>query len=61
MGTAFACTVLSEGQSEICVEFDVVGSAAVALVGSSTACGSGGGVLVVGHCEVVFVGIIKEV
>jgi hypothetical protein len=38
-----------------------VGAATVALVGSSVACGSSGGVLIVGHCVVVFVGIIEEV
>ena len=39
MGAAFACKVLGEGQSGTRVELDVVGAAAVALVGSSTACG----------------------
>jgi hypothetical protein len=38
-----------------------VGAATLALVGSSAACDSSGGVLIVGHCVVVFVGIIKEV
>ena len=61
MCAAFTCEVLGEGQSGICFEFDVVGAAAVSLVGSSTACGGSGGVLIVGHCVVVFVGIIKEV
>ncbi len=61
MCAAFTCEVLGEGQSGICVEFDVVGAAAVALVGSSTACSSSGGVLIVGHVVVVFVGIIKDV
>ena len=63
MCAAFTCEVLGEGQSGICVEIDVVGAAAVSLVGSSTACGGsgGGGVLIVGQCVVVFVGIIKEV
>ena len=61
MGAAFACEVLGEGQSGICVEFDIVGAAAVALVGSSVACGRSGRVLVVNHFVVVLVGNIKKV
>jgi len=61
MCAVFTCEVLDEDQSGICVEFDVVGAAMVALVCSSTACGSSGGVLAVGHGVVVFVGIIREV
>ena len=60
MGAAFACKVLREGQSGICVEFDVVSVAAVALAGSSAACGRSGRVLVVGQIDIVFVGIIKK-
>ncbi len=57
---AFSCEVLGEGQSGICVEFDVVGAAAVALVGSSAACGRSGRVLIVGHCVYVLFDIIKK-
>ena len=32
MGVILSCEVLSEGQSGVCVEVDVVGAAAVALV-----------------------------
>jgi len=60
VGAAFACEVLGEGQSGICVKFDIVGAAAVALLGSSAACGRCGRVLVVGHFVVVLVGIIKK-
>ena len=60
MGAAFACEVSGESQSGICVEFYVVGATAVALVGSSAACGRSGRVLIVGHFVVVLVGIIKE-
>jgi hypothetical protein len=59
VGAAFACVMLGEGQSGICVEFDGVGAAAVALVGSSAACGRGGRVLIVGHFVYVLVDIIK--
>ena len=61
MDAALVCEVLSEGQSGICVEFNVVGAAAVALIGSSAACGRSGRVLIVGHCVIVLVGIIKKV
>ena len=56
-----AFEVLGEGQSGIFVKLDIVGAAAVALVGSSAACGRGGLVVVVGHFVVVLVGSIKDV
>ena len=59
VGAAFACELLSESHSGICVEIDVLGAAAVALVGSSAACGRGGRVLIVGHFVYVLVDIIK--
>ena len=61
MGAAFACEVLGEGQSGICVEFYTVGAVAIALVGSSAACGRSGRVLIVGHFVAVLVGIIEKV
>ena len=60
IGAALACEVLSEGQSGICVEFDVAGAAAVALLGSPAACGRSGRVLIVGYFVAVLVSIIKK-
>ena len=57
VGVALSCEVLGEGQSGVCVEFDVVGAAAVALVCSSVPCGRSGWASVVGHFVVVSVGI----
>ena len=60
-GAALPRKVFSECQSGVCVEFDVVGAAAVALIGSSATCGRSGRVLIVGHFVVVLVGTIKNV
>ena len=60
-GAAFLREVLGEGQSGIRVECDVVSAAAVALVGSSAACGRSSRVLIVGHCVALLVGIIKKI
>ncbi len=35
MGTSLSCDVLGEGQAGICIKFNVVGAAAVALACSS--------------------------
>ena len=61
MGVALSCKVLDEGQLGVCVEFDVVGAAAVALVGSSAPCGRSGRKLIVDHFVVLLVGIIRNI
>ena len=58
VGAAFACEVLGENQTGICVEFDIVCAAAVALVGSSATCGRSDLVLGVGHFVVMLIGIL---
>ena len=60
VGAALSCKALGEGQSGVCVEFDVVGAAAVALIGSSASCGRSGRVLIVGHFIVSLVGMIRN-
>ena len=61
VGAVFSSEVVGEGQAGVCVQCDVMGASAVALVGSSAPWGRSGWVLLVNHFVDVCVSTIKSV